>query len=447
MQAESSYGEVDTMSMRTSLIGCCLCVLATAAAMTSAAHASDAAATTPADAVSRYSAADEALYNQRFEALGRAMRLGQGLDQYDTLEPVLGARQVRPLKRKLSRRLSIESEALSAARDYARRNNSDAFLVWRDGGLEDASYFGDSNANSLIVSRSLAKPITAVLVGRAIALGKIRSLDQPAADFITEWRGKPQEKILIRHLLDMRSGLLRQGMAMDPADILNRAYLHPRHDEVIIHDYPLIDAPGTRYEYSNATSEMIAPIIERATGMRYADFLGKELLQPIGAVGGKIWVNRPGGMAHSGCCLLLPGESWMRVALLLLNDGMANGSRLLPAGYVQQMTTGTAQNPWYGLGTYVASSYRERRGFANSEVTGFGLGVLHSEPYLAADLFLFDGNGNQVVYVVPSEKMVVLRVGPAPPKTTDWDNSYLPNTLMRGIERRAGETAPSPQAR
>ncbi len=396
---------------------------------------------------SRYGAADEALYMKRFEALGRAVRLGQGLDQYDNLEPVAGAAKVRPLPRAKSGRQSISAEALSAARDYARRNNSDAFLVWRGDALQEASYFGDATPEKLIVSRSLAKPITAVLIGRAIALGKIRSLDQPVADFITEWRGKPQEKMLIRHLLDMRSGLLRQGASMEPESMLNRAYLHPRHDEVIIHDYPLTDEPGTRYEYSNATSEMVAPVIERATGMRYADFLGRELLQKIGAAGGSIWVNRPGGMAHSGCCLLLPTESWMRVALLLLNDGVANGKRLLPPGYVQEMTTSTPQNAWYGMGTYVAGQYTERRGFANKEVTAAGPGVLHSEPYLAADLFLFDGNGNQVVYVVPSEQLVVLRVGPAPPRGTDWDNSHLPNTVMRGIARRAGEAAPPPQPR
>ncbi|MEZ5512347.1 MAG: serine hydrolase domain-containing protein [Steroidobacteraceae bacterium] len=424
-----------------------LLLLGLSAALSGKAWSADAAATGVGVGPSRYSAEDEALYMQRFDALGRAVRLGQGLDQYDNLEPVVGAAKVRPLPRAAARQRSISAEALSAGRDYARRNNSDAFLVWRHGALQEASYFGDTTPETLIVSRSLAKPITAVLVGRAIALGKIRSLDQPVADFITEWRGKPQEKMLIRHLLDMRSGLLRQSASMEPESILNRAYLHPRHDEVIIHDYPLVDEPGTRYEYSNATSEMVAPVIERATGMRYADFLGSELLARIGAAGGKIWVNRPGGMAHAGCCLLLPTESWMRVALLLLNDGVAGGKRLLPPGYVQQMTTGTPQNAWYGMGAYVAGEYVERRAFANKDVTAAGPGVLHSAPYLAADLFLFDGNGNQVVYIVPSEQLVVLRVGPAPPRGTDWDNSYLPNTVMRGITRHAGEAAPPPQPR
>jgi CubicO group peptidase (beta-lactamase class C family) len=398
-------------------------------------------------ATSRYSAADEALYNERFAALARAARLGQGLDNYDTLEPVTGATTVKPLPVAKAARRTISTAALNAAREYAERGKSAAFMVVRNGAVEDAAYFGETTRDSLIVSRSLAKPVTALLVGRAIALGKIRSLDQPVADFITEWRGKPQEKMLIRHLLDMRSGLLRQSAAMDPQDILNRAYLHPRHDEVIIHDYPLIDEPGTRYEYANATSEMVAPVIERATGMRYGDFLGRELLAPIGAAGGKIWVNRPGGTAHSGCCLLLPTESWLRLALLVLDDGIANGKRLLPVGYVREMMAGTAQYPYYGLGLYVAGNYRERRGFANPELTAAGPGVLHSEPYLARDLVLFDGNGNQVVYIVPSARLILLRVGGAPPRQPEWDNSFLPNTIIGGIMRKRGERPPEPQPR
>lgn len=421
---------------------CILTMLLGALLRFDAAAAADAAA----PPTTRYSAADEAKYLERYEALMRAARLGQGLDIYDTMEPVPGATRVKPLRRATERNRTIATAALEAARDYAARNQSAAFFVVRGGVVHDASYFGDTRPDTLIVSRSLAKPLTALVIGRAIALGKIRSLDQPVADFITEWRGKPQEKMLIRHLLDMRSGLLRQSANMEPQHILQRAYLHPRHDEVIIHDYPLVDEPGTRYEYANATSELVAPVIERATGRRYAEFVGRELLVPIGAAGGEVWVNRAGGMAHSGCCMRLPAESWLRLALLVLNDGVANGRRLLPPGYVAAMRTGTAQYPYYGLGMYVAGTYRERRSFANPEVTGPGMaGVWHSEPYLARDLTLFDGNGNQVAYIVPSEQLVILRVGGAPPRTPEWDNSYLPNTILRGIVRRRGEIAPPPQ--
>jgi CubicO group peptidase (beta-lactamase class C family) len=397
-----------------------------------------------------FSAADEALYLQRFEQLQQSFRTGRGLETYSPLEAVPGAAGARPLPSIAAGEGSIDPAALQQARDYAEKNNSSAFIVWRRGRVETADYFKGTTPAETFASRSLAKPMTAVAVGRAISLGKIRSLDQPVADFITEWRGDPRRsKILVRHLLDMRSGFLPQAPATTAEDILNRAYLHPRHDEIIIHDYPVVDEPGTRYEYNNATSELVAVLIERATGVRYGQFLAREVLQRIGSAGGEIWINREAGVAHAGCCLMLTPEAWVRLGVLLMQDGVWDGRRLLPEGYVAAMRTGTAENPYYGLGVYVAGRYIARRGFANPEREPTGRRVLHSEPYLADDLFMFDGNANQVVYVIPSEKLVILRVGDNPPRSAgqEWDNSMLPNTVMRGIRRAQGETAPSPQPR
>jgi CubicO group peptidase (beta-lactamase class C family) len=397
-----------------------------------------------------FPAADEALYLQRFTQLEQAFRQGLGLESYAPLEAVPGDPRARPLPQAAPGEERIDPGALREAREYAARNNSAAFIVWHRGRLETAAYFQGMQAVDTFPSRSLAKPMTAVAVGRAIALGRIRSLDQPVADFISEWRGDPQRsRILVRHLLDMRSGFLPQAMASTPQDILNRAYLHPRHDEIIIHDYPVVDEPGTRYEYNNATSELVAVLIERATGVRYGQFLAREVLQPIGSPGGEVWVNREGGVAHAGCCLMLPPEAWVRLGVLLLQDGIWEDRRLLPVGYVAEMRSGTAQNPWYGLGVYVAGTYKARRGFANPDREPESRRVLHSEPYLADDLFLFDGNANQVVYVIPSQQLVILRVGNSPPRTPgqEWDNSFLPNTILRGLRRDPGEPMPRAQPR
>ena len=392
--------------------------------------------------------ADEALYLRRFEQLAAAARAGSGLETYDPLESVAGAARVMPLPHARADRVGVASEALQAADDYAARNNSAALLVLRAGKLQLARYYRGHQPAQTFPSRSLAKPMTAVAIGRAIALGKIRSLDQPVADFVSEWRGDPRRaRIRVRHLLDMRSGFLPQAAATRADDILNRAYLHPRHEEIILRDYPVVDEPGTRFEYNNATAEMVAIVIERATGRRYAEFLSTEVLKPLGAAGGDIWINRPGGMAHSGCCLMLPAETWLRLALLIMQDGRWQGRRLLPVGYVGQMRQATAENPYYGLGLYVAGTYTDRRGFANPEREPVARRVWHSEPYLARDLILFDGNANQVVYIVPSEQLIILRVGEAPPRAAvgEWDNSFLPNTIMRGIKRRSGSEPPQPR--
>jgi CubicO group peptidase (beta-lactamase class C family) len=379
-----------------------------------------------------YSQADEDIYLARYRGLIASGATGG----YDPLEPVVGAKDARPLP--FAPAATLSQLALSEGRKYAAERNSSAFLVWRDGVLEEESYFGEFERDSLIVSKSLAKPITALLVGRAIMQGYIKSLDQPVADFIIEWQTDPvRGRITIRQMLGMRTGLLAQALSGGSEDMLYRAYLHPRHDEVIIRDYPVTDEPGTRYEYSNANAELVAPLIERATGQRYADYVSQALLQPLGAPGGSVWVNRPGGTAHSGCCMLLPAQNWVRMAILLLDDGVWEGRRLLPEGYVAEMRRVSEQNPHYGLGVWVAGDYLERRGYANPEM---GVGeVLHSEPYLDRDLYLFDGNSNQVVYIVPSKRMIILRTGAVPPS----DNSFLPNLMIHDANRAVGQQMPA----
>lgn len=380
------------------------------------------------------------LYLERFNALfspepGDGGQTG-GLT-YDPLEPVPGAAAYTPLPVATPEQRTISVAALAAAERYAAERNSQALIVWRNGRIELAAWFNGADADTLIVGRSLAKPVTVMAVGRALAEGRLKSLDQPVADLITEWR-KPRpefparETMLVRHLLDMRTGFLAQSISTSPDSILNRAYLHPYHDQVIIDEYPLTHRPGERYDYSNATSELVAPLLERATGRRYADWIGHEVLAPIGARGGEVWVNRPGGTAHAGCCLLLPAESWLRLALLSLFDGSWEGRRLLPEGFIAETRRATPQNPYAGMGLYLAEPYAERRGAANPERTAQNQ-TLHSEPFLAPDLYFFDGNANQVIYIVPSQQLVILRVGNPPPPERGWDNSYLPNTILRGL--------------
>jgi len=352
---------------------------------------------------------------------------------YSPMEPVVGARAFTPPAQAGPRAAMLSAESLQAAQDYAIRSNATAFMVWHNGHIA-AQHFGEGiGAATPLVSKSLSKPLSAIVIGRAIELGHIASLDQKIGTILPELAGKPKGEILVRHLLDMRSGLLDQNFDTDPASPWNMAYLSLDHGSYIIDHYPLIDEPGSRYAYSNAVGDFVALVVERATGRRWAEFLGTEVLAPIGAVGGEIWVNRPGGLAHSGCCMTMPAESYLRLGALLAQDGAWDGERLLPEGFVAEMATGTPQNPNYGLGVWLGEPYREHRGFG--AVGAPGPQIFQSEPFLDPGLFLFDGNGSQTVHVSPANGLVVLRMGPNPPAELGWDNAYLANTLIRGLAR------------
>ena len=376
----------------------------------------------------------DVVYQERFRIIAQQAQLGNGLDAYDPLVTLPGAPNHEPLVLKNADWLDQATrEQLEA---IANSTNTQGLQVWHRGALR-YSYFADGVEDSTpIISRSLSKPLSVVAVGRAIQRGYIDSLDQAVADFIHEWRGTPKAEITIRQLLQMRSGLAPQGFSLDPNDVMSRAYLHPFHTEAIIAEYPLVTRPGSRYDYSNANAELVAPVIERATGRRYEQWLSQEVLRPLDAPGGQTWVNRPGGTAHSGCCSLLPTETWLRLSVLLLNDGVWEGRILLPETFVTEMTTPTEQYEHAAMGVYVAGDFVEYRGHANPDVKYRK--SFHSEPYLADDLFLFDGNGNQVSYIMPSQDLVVLRVGVAPPKGVTWDNSALPNLVLRALQRNAG---------
>ena len=376
-----------------------------------------------------YSSEDERVYEERFQSFLNAFQTGRAEGIYDTLEDVQGSEKYREIRRLADS--TIAADSLEVAVDYAIANNSSALIVYREGNIEREYYRPGVDKKTLLNSKSLAKPLGVVAVGAAISKGFIDSLDQPVADFIQEWKGKPQAKILVRHLLDMRTGLLPQAEANSPDDILNRAYLHPRHDEIIVNEYPMTHEVGERYEYSNANSELVAVLIERSTGKKYQNWVSEEILKPIGALGGTVWLNRQEGTAHSGCCIQLPAETWLRLAILLMNRGVWSEQVILQPEFVDAMLTPTEQNRFYGMGVWLGSEFAEFRGFANPDVK-IGLRY-HSAPYLADDIFMFDGNANQIVYIVPSEDLVILRLGSRPPQEPVWDNAYLPNVILSSI--------------
>ncbi|MFQ3594958.1 MAG: serine hydrolase [Sphingomonadaceae bacterium] len=385
------------------------------------------------------------------EYMGRYMRQAvsqfrgesQRADWYEPVEEVPGAAFV-PLP--VATVPTVSPTHLADARAYAEEVRSEGFLVWQGGKVQEASYFGGHRAGDLIASKSMAKMVVGILIGRAIALGHIDHLDQPVSDFLTEWQGTDKEGPTIRHFLQNSSGISRfQYNDFKPWSLTMREYLSSHHEKILLFETKRDYEPGTEYDYSMITSDVLALVIERATGQRYADFLGRELLLPIGAAGGTVYVNRPGGLAHAGCCLMLPAESFLRLGILLARDGVWEGTRLLPEGWVQETVTPSPANPHWGLHMWIGRPCVERlRWFPERSQK---VGVLHSACYLADDLLLFDGSGNQAMWIVPSRDLVVLRFGPPPTRRPgqpgEFDNSRLPNTIIRGLDARAAASAQS----
>lgn len=377
-------------------------------------------------------------YMDRYFRMAGAQIRGksQQAEWYDPVDKVPGAAD-QPIAVAAATELSIDPAAIEKASAYAQSKDSYGFLVWQGGKLQHASYWQNFNRTRLIASKSMAKMIVGLVIGRAIEQGFIKSVDQPVSDFITEWKGTPKAGSTIRDFLQNSSGISRFDYSNNmPWSQTMREYLGEHHEDLLINETKYQYKPGSEYDYSMITSDMLAIVIERATKQRYADYVGKALIQPIGAQGGTVYINRPHGVAHSGCCMMLPAESFIRMGVLMAQDGMWDGKRILPEGWIAETVKPSPANPKWGLHMWIGEPYQKRVSFFPKRSQP--IGVLHSEPYAAKDLFLWDGAGNQAMWIVPSKKLVVLRFGPTPkPKygmKGEWDNSLLPNTIIRGLK-------------
>jgi CubicO group peptidase (beta-lactamase class C family) len=379
-------------------------------------------------------------------AVSQARGLSQQAEWYDPVDKVPGVPDA-PLAVAGAAESTIDPAAIAKAAAYAQSKESEGLLVWQGGKLQHVSYWREFDRERLIASKSMAKMIVGLVIGRAIEQGHIKSVDQPMSDFITEWKGTPKEKSTIRQFLQNSSGISRFAYNnFAPWGQTMREYLGERHEDILIHETEYQYEPGTEYDYSMITSDALAIVIERATKQRYADYVGKHLIQPIGAQGGTVYINRPGGLAHSGCCMMLPAESFIRMGVLMAQDGMWEGQRILPTGWVRETTTPSPANPKWGLHMWIGQPYQQRVRFFPERSQP--IGVLHSEPYAADDLFLWDGSGNQAMWIVPSRNLVVMRFGPMPkPKygeKGEWDNSLIPNAILRGLKPTAPAGKPIP---
>ena len=261
----------------------------------------------------------------------------------------------------------------------------------------------------------MAKTITSLLVGIAVAEGKIPSLDEPAATWLPAWRDDGRRKITLRHLLQMHAGLTPMGEYTDPFS--DAAYLALGTDlRYVVDNVTTAAEPGKVFDYNNVNFQALGFVLEAATGKRYAEYLSEKLWRPLGAADASIWLDREGGSAHASGYLFAEPEDWAKVGLMLLHHGEWDGRQVVPREYLRDMLVPSPEQPAYGLGIWLADD-----AFQASE---------ESQPFQAPGVFYLDGHSKQRVYVVPSHELVIVRVGE---NGRRWDESALVNAVLRGL--------------
>ena len=229
-------------------------------------------------------------------------------------------------------------------------------------------------AETPLLSWSMAKSVLHAVVGLLVGDGRL-DLDAPAD--VPEWSdaADPRHALTLRDLLAMRDGLDWVEDYTDDrvSDVIQMLFGDGQADMAhFAADRPLAAAPGTRFNYSSGTSNIISRIVARAVGpgTEYARFLHGRLFGRIGMTTADPEFDEAGTWAASSY-LRASARDFARFGLLYLRDGLWDGARLLPPGWVDYARTWVSEDPgdgapygahWWGvvgdtLGTFRASGY------------------------------------------------------------------------------------------
>jgi CubicO group peptidase (beta-lactamase class C family) len=186
---------------------------------------------------------------------------------------------------------------------------------------------------------------------------------------------------------------------------------------------------GESFTYHDATTQAIGMLLTSVFDKRYGDYLADLVWEPLGARRAWVWLDSEDGTAHHNCCLLATARDWAKLGLLFANRGEIAGRRIVSADWID-LQTSESLIPHYGFQTWLATN--------DSVYPLKGTGLRQEQDWLDEDAFFFSGYGGQRVYVSPNHRLVVVRLGPAagyfPKFANEWDNAFLLNTAIRGLQ-------------
>jgi CubicO group peptidase (beta-lactamase class C family) len=301
--------------------------------------------------------------------------------------------------------------ALKAALDHAFEESvtpplrrTKAIVVVHDGKVIAERYAAGVGIDTQLVGFSMTKSVVNALLGILTLRGHISpSLPAP----VPEWRGAtdPRREIEVEHLMRMTTGLAldETNSGFDPS---SQMYLYSDMAGFAV-NAPMIAPPGTRWQYSSATTQVLARIIRDITGgpEQSLAFAWRELFNPLGMRHVTLQFDGSGTWRGSAN-MLASARDWARFGLLYLNDGVVGGKRLLHEDWVAFSAAATLDTD-YGAGFYTnRSEHKDARGRARSGIP--------------RDAFFAFGYLGQRIVILPSQHMVIVRLGHSVDPTGDF---------------------------
>jgi hypothetical protein len=290
--------------------------------------------------------------------------------------------------------------ATRRAEDVLERTSTNALLVMRDGVVLAEIYRNNTGPETRFISFSMAKSITSMLIGLALADGYIASLDDPIETYIPELAESAYAGVTIRQILQMRSGVNYE----ERYDFDNPGVAAANHNNALVLNVTrFADAacavetktePGAVFEYKTLDTAVLGWLVENAAGETASAYMASRLWEPLGAeADGYFIMDGPPsvGREFTGAGFNATLRDYARLGQMVLDDGVANGRRILPEGWVAASTVPSHPEP---------------------ETGGYGL-QWWTEP--DSDAFYASGLQGQYIYVDPHSRTVVVKLSHFPP--------------------------------
>jgi CubicO group peptidase (beta-lactamase class C family) len=286
-----------------------------------------------------------------------------------------------------------------------------AVVVVHDGRIVAEAYGDGFSAATPLLGWSMTKSVNAALIGRLIQAG---ALSPGMSGLFPEWRGDARAKITLAQLLAMESGLAFNESYGDVADVTRMLFLEPDMTRFVL-SLPLETNPGEAFNYSSGTAVLLSRIwMGTLSGRAQAlSFPSNALFGPLGMASAVMEPDETGIFVGSSY-MYATARDWARFSLLLLNDGVWKGERLLPEGFVAAMATPTEASD---------GAYSRMQAWAK------GPGREDDADYgLPDETFWILGHDGQSAAVIPSRRLAVIRLGLTPSKL-----GYRPQPLVKRI--------------
>jgi CubicO group peptidase (beta-lactamase class C family) len=318
--------------------------------------------------------------------------------------------------------VKINKEKLNEAIEWAfierfadKKARTRAVVVVYDGKLVAEKYAPGFDKNTMMYGWSMAKSFTAALIGVLVKQGKL-DITKPAP--VPEWNNKndPRNAITIKHLLQQTSGLDYQEDYTKASSVTNMLF---KKGDMAAYaaTLDLAHKPGTVFNYSGGNTNILSRIMRQTVGEKdYAAFPFTGLFYKIGMYHTLLEPDASGTYVGSSY-IMATARDYARFGLLYYNDGVWNGERILPEGWVKETATAPAANTTknYGYQFWL-------NGMNKSDTSK------HVFPDVPADMFYCDGYGFQDIYIIPSKKLVIVRLGLTLDRSFD-ENAFLKNII------------------